>query len=78
MDKLRLLKSNIDRINNMISDKTLCICPNCNEKIYPKYQNYTIFEADFSRFDGHPARSGLYWCPKCYKGSAGIYWKELK
>jgi Zn finger protein HypA/HybF involved in hydrogenase expression len=28
---------NIDRINRMATNTKKCICPNCKEKVYPKY-----------------------------------------
>ena len=56
------------RIMNMIKDDTLCICPDCKKEVYPRYIRYML---------GLTFRSNLYWCPKCLKGKAGIFWREV-
>jgi hypothetical protein len=57
---------NEQRIKNMVSDTILCICPNCTTLVYPKFVDY------FPK-----GRSGLYWCPTCFKGKAGMFWRKI-
>jgi len=51
------------RIANMSLDTDLCLCPKCNSIVTPRFSPH--------RFG---AKSGLYWCPKCFKGEAGCFW----
>lgn len=51
------------RIMNMMPDIDYCLCPNCKSVVIPRFSLH--------RFG---AKSGLYWCPKCYKGEAGCRW----
>jgi hypothetical protein len=57
---------NKKRIESMCSDIKACRCPNCKSLVYPKFVNYFSI-----------GRSGLYWCPVCYKGKAGMFWEEV-
>ncbi len=51
------------RIMNMAEDSDYCLCPNCKFIVIPRFH------------DHFPSvRSGLYWCPKCFKGNAGMLW----
>jgi hypothetical protein len=56
---------NKNRIDKMCSDGIICKCPNCKKLVRPKFVNYFSI-----------GRSGLYWCPLCYKGKAGMFWEE--
>jgi len=59
-------KINKERIMKMIKDNTLCICPFCKGEVYPRYRDYFLI-----------GRSDLYWCPKCFRGKAGMFWREI-
>jgi len=55
-----------ERIMKMTKNSILCICPNCKQKVYPRFWQYWLW-----------GNSGLYWCPKCLKGKAGRFWREI-
>jgi len=58
------------RIMNMAKSDYCYICSNCKSYVFPRY-------IDYSSYYYYPYKSGLYWCPKCLKGNAGIFWREI-
>jgi hypothetical protein len=59
--------TNRNRIDNIMVFKTeAAYCPNCNRLVYPKFYD--------DEFYLHRA-SNLWWCNKCLKGKAAIFWR---
>ncbi len=54
-----------DRMDNMIFEGKLAICPNCGYIVYPKFIKY------------HNGDSNLRWCNHCYHGEARIFWRYI-
>ena len=65
-----LRELNRKNIMKMVEDTHYCICPNCRQHVFPRFVKYPYWV-------GYPYKSGLYWCPKCLKGKAGIFWRKI-